>query len=496
MGIIRKQSIYSSIFIYIGFAIGAVNILILFPKYFTTEQFGLTRLLLDVSLLFSTVSTFATVPVTYKFYPFYNSYLPRKKNDLPFLTSLAATIGCFLLLTLITIFKDYIVRKFGERSPLFVTHYALLYPLTISLTFFSLFEAYAWSLHKTILTNFLREVVFRIIVLLVMLMYAFNFFSFETFLSLYSLVYLPSALILLFFLIKSGKFPINFSISDVTKRLYRKIVSFGLFIFSGSVLNVMSRTIDLIIISSQSAGGLSDAGVFAIATYMIQIMEVPQRSIVAIAIPIISQAWKDRNMKQISELYKKTSLNLLIFGLAIWGALLLNMDNAISFLGPAYEPAKMIVIIMGTAKIIDLGTGLNSQILLLSKYWRIDFITNMLFVLISIPLNYTLINHYGVIGSAFANLIALTVFNSIRFFYIWKLYKMQPLTVQTIYALLIALICFGVTAIIPSFPNLFIDVAVKAIVYVGLFGSAILFFKVSEDLNGLFTQTVQRLKSR
>jgi O-antigen/teichoic acid export membrane protein len=274
------------------------------------------------------------------------------------------------------------------------------------------------------------------------------------------------------------------------------MLAFGIFIFSGSLLNVLSRTIDVIIITSQSAGGLKDTSVFVIATYMIQIMEVPQRSIVAIAIPIISQAWKDRNMKQISDLYKKTSLNLLIFGLAIWGALLLNMDNAIAFLGPAYEPAKMIVIIMGTAKIIDLGTGLNSQILLLSKYWRIDFITNMLFVLISIPLNYTLINHYGVIGSAFANLVALTVFNGIRFFYIWKLYKLQPLTVQTIYALIIALICFGITAIVPSFPNLFIDVAVKAIIYVGLFGSAILFFKVSEDLNGLFTQTLQRLKSR
>jgi hypothetical protein len=37
MGVVRKQSILSGIFIYLGFAIGAVNILILFPKYFTPE---------------------------------------------------------------------------------------------------------------------------------------------------------------------------------------------------------------------------------------------------------------------------------------------------------------------------------------------------------------------------------------------------------------------------------------------------------------------------
>ena len=49
MGIIRKQSILSSIFIYIGFAIGAINILYIFPVYLKTEEFGLTRLLIDVS---------------------------------------------------------------------------------------------------------------------------------------------------------------------------------------------------------------------------------------------------------------------------------------------------------------------------------------------------------------------------------------------------------------------------------------------------------------
>jgi hypothetical protein len=51
MGVVRKQSILSSIFIY-RICIGAINILILFPKYFSTEQIGLTRILLDVALLF------------------------------------------------------------------------------------------------------------------------------------------------------------------------------------------------------------------------------------------------------------------------------------------------------------------------------------------------------------------------------------------------------------------------------------------------------------
>ena len=77
MGVVRKQSILSSIFTYIGFAIGAVNILILFPKYFTTEQIGLTRILLDVALMFSTVCTLGSIATVLKFYPVYKTHLPR-----------------------------------------------------------------------------------------------------------------------------------------------------------------------------------------------------------------------------------------------------------------------------------------------------------------------------------------------------------------------------------------------------------------------------------
>ena len=153
MGIVRKQSILSSIYIYIGFIIGAINILILFPKYFTTEQIGLTRILLDVALLFATLCTLGSIPITLKFFPFYQSYLPKKKNDLPFLTMILGISGSLLLIIFLPYLKPLIIRKFGARSPLFVEYFDLVYPFTITLVFFSLFEAHAWSQKKTVLSN-------------------------------------------------------------------------------------------------------------------------------------------------------------------------------------------------------------------------------------------------------------------------------------------------------------------------------------------------------
>ncbi len=496
MGIIRKQSIYSSIFSYLGFVIGAINKLLIFPIFFTTTEIGLTTVAVDLGLVFASLATFGSNSVTAKFFPFYKAYLPKKKNDLPAVTLFACITGCIIIILSLVVFKGVIIRKFGQRSALFVSYYYMLYPLVVTIALFLLFEAFAWSIQKTIISVFLREVMFRVVVLVLLLLYIYKFISLPTFFTLYAYIYLPSAVILLVYLIITGNFPINFSISTVSRKMYKKIASYGSLIFSGQLLNVVARTINVILLASQSVGGLSDAAVFSYSSYMISIMDVPQRSIVAIATPIISQAWKDKNTMQIHELYQKTSLNLLIVGFLIWGVIFLNMHNAIQYLGSAFAPMQGIFLVMGIAKLIDLGTGANSQILLLSKYWRLDFVTNTLFVAMALPLNYILIHRYGIYGPAYANLIALTIFNSVRFFYIWKFFRLQPFTKHTLYAILIAFVCISIVYFVPVMPNLYADMLVRTAIFVPIFAISILYFNVSTDLTSLYHFTLQRFKKK
>ncbi len=496
MGIIRKQSIFSSVFSYLGFAIGAVNKLLIFPVFFTSKQIGLTTLLVDFGLIFSAVATLGTNSITAKFFPFYKAYLPKRKNDLPAFTLFICLGGCLIVLSALFIFREFISRKFGAQSPLFVSHYQLLYPLVVSIALFSLFESYAWSIRKTVISNFLREVVFRLFVLLLLVLYIYKIISLETFFSLYAFIYVPAVVILLIYLIRSGNFPINFSVSNVTRRMHKRIISFGALVFSSSILNVVSRAIDVIFLASQSTGGLSDANVYSYGSYMISIMEVPQRSITAIATPVIAQAWKDKDEKQIEVLYHKTSLNLLIVGFAIWGLIYLNMDNAIAYLGKEYAPMKTVFFIMGIAKLIDLGTGANSQILLLSKFWRFDFFTNMIYVILSLPLNFFLVRKYGIYGPPFANLIALTVFNTVRFLYIWKFFRIQPFTLYTLYAIVFALACIVSIHFIPMMGNIYTDVIFRSAIYTGAFAGCILLFRISPDISALYESTWERFRKK
>src|ERR1035437_2777912 len=87
---------------------------------------------------------------------------------------------------------------------------------------------------------------------------------------------------------------------------------------------------------------------------------------------------------------------------------------------------ESVVLIIGIAKGIELGTGLNGQIIGTSNYWRFDFYTNAFYTIFSIPLNFILIKHYGLTGLACSNLLAQVLYNTIRYVFLWKKFDLQP----------------------------------------------------------------------
>lgn len=496
MATIRRQSIFSLIFIYAGFLIGAFNVLFLFPKYFTAAEFGLTRLLLELSLLLSTLCSAGMIPVSIKFFPFHKKYLSNKKNDLLFITLLINIVALVIMLFVLPNVKPWVVRKFGYRSPLFVQYYDLLYPLTITMTLFSLFEGYAWIIGKTIISNFLKEFLFRFLTTFLIIAWIGGWIgNFSDFVHLFAYSYLPPLLILIIAIQRSREFPLSPGVSSVTRRLGTKMAGFGIAFFASSTLNAIAKTNDTIILASQSSKGLTDTAVYNIATYLITLLEVPQRSLTSSATPQIAIAWKDKNYRRLSSIYQKTALNLLIIGMGLLGLVLLNIDALVFFLGPTYAPIGSIVLILGLAKLIDLGTGMNSQILMLSKHWKIDMFSNMLFVLVSLVLNYQLTKMYGVKGPAYGSLIAIIFFNLIRFIAIWKIYKLQPFSYQNLKVIGLAILCFVIGNIIPNPQNIYIEVVISSMIFIISYAFMIYFSKVSPDINELVEFARKRISN-
>lgn len=479
MGIIQRQGIRSSVFLIMGFAIGGINLLLLFPKILTQEEIGLTRALIDAATVLSVLATLGSIPVIYKFHPFYKSHI-GDKTDLPVLTGFVCLIGFLLVCFAGYVFHDFIIRKLG-KSPLFAANFALVYPLTLLMLVFTWMEAFGWALKRATVTNFLKETLVRIITTALILLAWAGFISSGAFMNLFSLMYLIPVLILGTILIRTRKWRFDFRISKVTRRFKRKMLVFGGFVFAASFLNIASRTVDSFMIIGLK--GLEQTAIFTYATYLVTFMDLPLRSINSIATPVLAESWKDRKFRNIENVYRKSTITLLVSAMFIYLIVLLNIKNLVIYLGEEWVQVPMVVAVMGLAKAIDLGAGVNGQIIATSSNWRFDFFTNVTLTLLAFPLNFILITYFGIMGAAYANLASIFIFNTIRFLFLYRKYKWQPYGFAHIKIVLVSIIIFIAVYAIPFVQNIYVDTVFRSILFAGLFVPAMMSMNVSNEFN-------------
>ncbi len=493
MGIIQKQAIKSSIFLLIGFCIGGINILLLFPKLINLEINGLTRALIDVATVLSVLATLGTKSIVYKFYPYYQSNLNKKNNDLAAITGLVSLIGFVIICIGGYIFKDFITRKLG-KSPLFADNFFLVYPFTFLLLAFTWMESFAWALKKTVESNFLKETLVRILTTILILFAWYKVVNTQQFINFFSILYIMPCIILFVILKKTGEWNFTLTISKVTRRFKKKMIAFSFFVMGAAFLNIASRTMDSFVIIGVK--GLASTAVFLLASYLATLMELPMRSIISIATPVISESWKEKNYGNIFSVYKKSTITLLVAAVFIFSLVMLNVNNLSVFLGKSYFEIPAIVFIMGIAKIVDLGTGVNGQIIATSSNWKFDFYTNVFLTLLAFPLNFYLITRLGIIGGAYATLVSTFLYNLVRYIFIYKKYGWQPYGFAHAKIIFVSTLIFIIVYAVPFIINIYADTIFRTILFASLFVPAILRMNVSDELNLTANKMLKKVRLR
>lgn len=502
MSQVRKQSIISTIFVYAGFVIGFVNTY-LFTRQgsvFTPAEYGLTNVFIAVGNLMFAFANLGMVSVVYKFYPYYNDNLPKKKNDLLTWSLLVSMIGfCFVILVGI-VFKDFVIRKFSGNSPEFIQYYYWVFPFGFSILLFSMFEVFAWNIRKSIFTTFLRELLFRLLTLILIFFLSFKLIStFDTFIKIYAFTYGFVALVLLFYLAWKKEFYITFSISRVTRKFYKKMVSMASLIYVGSTIYTIATFIDSIII--MSLWGMAATGIFYLGFVVSGLIQAPQRGAVAASIPVLSKAWKDKDYKKINLIYQRSGINLLIASLGIFLLVWLNYTDAVTTfkLKPAYLESKWLFFFLGLAKVVDMGTGVNSQIIGTSTFWRFEFVSGMVLLSLAVPLNYVLVKQFGIIGAGYSTLISYSVYNIIRIVFLKRKFNMHPFSMKTVYAIILAFLVYFICYYTFNSYHGFFGMLLKTTVFTALYGGAIVYFDLSPDVlpiwDNIKSKTYRRKKA-
>ncbi len=494
---IRRQSIISSVVIYIGFGIGLLNIY-LFTKQglFLDPQFGLYNAFIAIAMIMMAFANLAMPSFINKFYPYYNDHLPVKKNDQATIALITGFIGFLLVLAAGIIFKEFVIRKYGTNAPEIVSYYNWIFPLGFGLMIYNILEAYTWQLHKSVFTNFLKEVLWRLFTTVLIVLFATGVINnFDLFIKLFSLSYPFIAAVLLVYLIVTKQIHFTFKISKVTRRLSKSILRLCVFVYTGSLIFTISFVFDSLVISAVLDDALTKLAIYSVAQNIASMIQVPQRGIIAASIAHLSKAWKDKNMALIQRIYQRSSINQLIFACGFFALIILSFTDAvITFqLKGTYLDAYYVVIFLGLAKIVDMGTGVNAQIIATSTYWRFEMISGVILLLVMMPLSYFMTKEFDIVGAGIANLISITIYNSIRIIFLWKKFRLFPFTMQSLYTVLLAAACYGICHFsfinIHGLPGMFL----RSITFILLFATAGVYMKLSPDIEPVMMTIKRRL---
>ena len=110
-----------------------------------------------------------------------------------------------------------------------------------------------------------------------------------------------------------------------------------------------------------------------------------------------------------------------------------------------------------------------------------------------LPLTYILTKQYGIIGPAIGTLVSVTIYNIIRIAFLWKKFKLFPLTIQSLYTILLAAACYGVCHFV--FVNIhgLAGMFLRSIVFILLYATTTVYMKLSPDIQPVILTIKRKL---
>ena len=282
---------------------------------------------------------------------------------------------------------------------------------------------------------------------------------------------------------------------------FKEMWRYGLWVILGGASAALMPHIEKVLLPGFE-GGLSNTAIFDIASRIALVISIPRNSIVMISAPIIAKAFQENDLAHINTIYQKSSLNLFIIGVFLFLGIWVNIDSIFAIIPKSelYAPGKWVVLMIGLSRIADMMTGLNTEILTNSRYYRYDIVFILLFTILMIISNFYLIPLYGYNGAAAASLFSVVIYNLVKLLFIRKQLSIQPFTTGTIKVIVLCGVTYGINLLIPStgYPGLiglFIDLLVRSVMVVAIFGGGIIYWRVSEDISAGFTNAWQLVVS-
>ena len=478
MGIVFKQTSWNIVTISIAILIGGVNTLYFYPEFLKDEYYGLVVFLLATSNLLQPLMSFGAQHTIIKFFSSFND---EKKKD-QFLSSVIFLPLFFIIpITFLVVqFHDIIAQFLSVKNPIIESYVWVIFLVSFATSYFEVFYSWSRVQFKSIVGNILKEIYPRISVLFLLILVSFEVLNKENFVWwLTGLYYLRLILMIVysFYLYK----PV-FSITIPEN--FKEILSYSFYILLAGSAASFLIDIDKYMIPQKQA--ISQTAYYAVAVFIATVVEIPGRAMFQILNPLVAKSLNDQNYSELKYLYKKSSENLLLISGLFFLLINLNIDSFYLLLNNQfYSNASLVVLIISSAKLIQMSFGCGPAILATSTFYRITLPFSISMAISVYLLNDYLIDLYGINGAAISTFIVLLIFTILKILYIVFKIKIQPYSLNSLKILFSIFIVYLINYFINLDYNPLLNIFIRSVGITILYLIMIYFFGISQKLKNL-----------
>lgn len=457
----------------------------------TPDEIGLMRAVMSIALLLSVFSSFGTGAVIIRYFPLKGS-TQEALNQL-FTFGLVVVLCAFTVLAAaLYTFSDAFFHFFEDKSPEVGQYLLLISVLILQMTIFNLLEITARSQKQIVIPNMIRDLVYKILHALLIVLFGYGFFDINEYLYGVAAIYCVLILVLSIFTFVKYKIRLDFSLTS--KRADFKTLfnysTIGILTGLGYVLMVQ---VDQVMITKLL--GLTENGIYTTAIFMVIAVEVPSRFISQIATTVISDKLAQSDTAGLEDVYKKASINQFILGALIYSLVLINLNSLYIIMpnGQKFNDGWWVFMVMGLVKLMDMTFSLNGEIIGYSKHYKFNLYALIILSLIAIILNFLLIPPFGIMGAALATFIAYILFNIVKYWFVKKKYGISPFGIKNITGIVSFLALLTLSFQFNAVSNPYYDILLRSTLFGGAYILVMYQLKISDLFNSLCDQILSTI---
>lgn len=485
MGVIKRQGLKNTIVSYAGVAIAAFSTIFIYPN--DRETYGLVQFLIGTGLFLMPLLSIGSHSVIVRFFPEFRDK-DKGHNGILGMTSLMTALGSILFFVLYCLFEESIFNFYSDKPKAFQSYLhaylPLLIPLSCLIAFFHLFYYYCSNFGRIAIPSVFQNAIKVVLPILI-------FFHYNGYISVNFVIkgvllnYVVVNGAMLFYIFKLGQWYWKPKFSFLNKARQKEIFGFAFFGMVITMGSALSFRIDSFMIPSLI--DFKDNGTYSISLFIGNAIAIPSTALIVIASPIISESFQKNDLQHINFIYQKSSINLFLIGLYFFSGILLCVEDLFDIMpnGDTMQNGILVVLLIGLAKLVDMVTSVNNQIIAYSSKYIFGVYAIVVLAICNVFFNLLFIPIYGIIGAALATFLSISIYNVAKLIFIYINWRMQPFSLATIKSIAIAIIITLPIYYLPLPNNPIIRILSKGVLLTAVFFPLIYYLELSKDINGM-----------